>query len=142
MVRRPLACLLAAGLLLPVVAAVGWAALAPVASPDREVVFVVARGTAARQARGERVKGLPAVMRFTLGVRDVLVLRNEDDAPVLLGPVLLAPHQSYRIPFTAPSRFDLACSAHPDGRVAIVVDPAPAAGWARLRWRLTPWLGQ
>jgi hypothetical protein len=127
----------AAGVVL--VAALGaalWAALAPLPAGPREVVYVIPKGAAARQAAGATAPTLPSSMRFTLGVRDVLVLRNEDDAPATFGPVVLAPGQTYRVPFREPARFQLACSLHPDGQIAIVVEPAPAPGWRRLLWRL------
>jgi len=116
--------------------AAAWAALAPLPAGPREVVYVIPRGTAARQATGAAPPTLPSSMRFTLGVRDVLVLRNEDDAPATLGPVILAPGQTYRVPFREPATFQLACSLHRDGQIAIVVEPAPPPGWRRLLWRL------
>jgi hypothetical protein len=80
-------------------------------------------------------------MRFTIGVRDVLVLRNEDDQPQHFGPVLLAPGQTYRVPFSAPATFDFACSAHDDGQLTIVVEREPVPGWRRLQWRMAGLLG-
>jgi hypothetical protein len=97
---------------------------------------VIPKGTAARLEAGERVQVLPSRMRFTVGVRDVLVLRNEDDRPQSFGPVLLAPGQTYRVPFRAAATFDFACSAHEDGQLTIVVERNPAPGWSRLRWRM------
>lgn len=112
-----------------------WAALAPLPEGPREVTYAIPRGTAARQARGATVSVLPDVLRFTVGVRDVLVLRNEDDTAATLGPVRLEPGQTYRLPFRTPVAFQLACSVHREGAVAIVVNAPPARGWDRLRWR-------
>jgi hypothetical protein len=42
---------------------------------------------------------------LTIGVKDVLVLQNQDDVPQLFGPVLIMPGQSLRLPFARPSRF-------------------------------------
>jgi len=117
-----------------------WGALAPLPSGSRELTFVVPRGTAARQAAGAP-SAMPSVLRFTVGVRDTLVLKNEDDVPATFGPVLLAPGQTYRVPFRSPAEFQMGCSLHGDGRVTIVVVPAPARGWARLRWRLAELTG-
>jgi hypothetical protein len=116
--------------------AVGWAALAPLPAGSTEVVYTIPRGTAARRAAGERVSPIPARIDLTLGVRDTLLIRNDDDVEQTFGPVQLAPGQTYRIPFRAPATFDFACSAHDDGQLTIVVQPWPAAGWPRLRWRL------
>jgi hypothetical protein len=118
-----------------------WAAFAPIPSGPREAVYVIPKGTARRIAAGEAVQALPQRLRFTVGVRDVLVLRNEDDQPQSFGPVLLAPGQTYRVPFRAPATFDFACSAHDEGQITIVVEREPLPGWRRLRWRLTDLLG-
>jgi hypothetical protein len=122
----------AAGLLAAIAA---WAAFAPLPAGPREVVYVIPKGTAVQQSLGASPSVLPAVMRFTLGVRDVLVLRNEDDVPATFGPVRLEPGQTYRVPFHAPTAFQLACSVHRDGAVGIVVSAPPRPGWERLRWR-------
>jgi hypothetical protein len=108
------------------------AAFAPLPSGPREAVYVIPRGFAA----GAAPAPLPARLRFTLGVRDVLVLRNEDDRPQRIGPVLLEPGQTYRVPFRSPAEFQLACSAHTSGQLTIVVEAAPRAGLARLAWRI------
>jgi hypothetical protein len=133
--RRGLLGVAAAAALL-VVAAAAWAAFAPIPSGSREAVYVIPKGTAARLAAGEKVQAFPSRMRFTIGVRDLLVLRNEDDQPQSFGPVALAPGQTYRVPFSAPATFDFACTAHEDGELTIVVERAPVPGWSRLRWRV------
>jgi hypothetical protein len=115
-------------------AAAVWAALAPVPSGPREVVYIVTKGSAARLASG--ASAIPSRLRFTIGVRDVLVLRNDDDVPASFGPVKLEPGQTYRVPFDTPGEFQLACSLHPAGQVAIVVVPIPQPGWARVAWRV------
>jgi hypothetical protein len=123
------------------VVAAGWAAFAPIPEGPREAVYVIPKGTAARIAAGEAVEAFPRRMRFTIGVRDLLVLRNEDDQPQSFGPVLLAPGQTYRVPFSAPATFDFACSAHDEGELTIVVEREPVPGWRRLRWRVATLLG-
>jgi hypothetical protein len=80
-------------------------------------------------------------MRFTLGIRDVLVLRNEDDAAATFGPIRLEPGQTYRVPFRTPMTIQFACSVHREGEVAIVVSAPPPPGWDRLRWRVVNLLG-
>ena len=117
----------------------GWAALAPL-SPRlpaaRELLYVIPKGAAALGARGEGPFGLPAELHLQLGVRDILVLRNEDDREQQLGPVALAPGQTYRLPFHQPGAVQLACSFHQGIGVIIYVDPPPSPGWERLQWRL------
>ena len=102
----------------------------------RERLYVIPQGTAARQAAGEDVRVLPTRIRLTIGVQDVLVLRNDDIAAQSVGPARIEPGQSYRLPLRAPIEFALACSAHEEGQLTIVAQAAPSPGPARLRWRL------
>jgi hypothetical protein len=119
--------------------ALGWAALAPITplSPSaRELLYVIPQGTAARSARGEASPGLPSDVHLRLGIRDILVLRNDDESAMQLGPIRLAPGQTYRLAFHQPGVLQLACSFHQGIGFVIFVDPPPSAGWERLRWRL------
>jgi hypothetical protein len=139
---RRLGLLTGAGLGLVALVGTGWAAFAPLPPLPRERVYVIPKGTAARQASGQTVRPLPSRIQLLLGVQDVLVLRNEDDAPQSFGPIQLRPGQTYRVPFQVPATFDFACSAHEDGQVAIVVRRPPRPGWERAWWRATeaiPW---
>jgi len=117
------------------VAATAWAALAPVNSDSREQVYVIPKGTWARRSAGEKLDILPSEIRLTIGVKDILVLRNQDDVPQLFGPVLIMPGQSFQLPFQRASTYQFACSLHVSGQLDVVVEPLPEPGWARLRWR-------
>jgi hypothetical protein len=136
-VRTPFAKLRLAAILLSalLLASAGWAAFAPVPAGSREEVFEIPRGTHARRMGGDHADILPRTIRLTLGVRDVLVFRNSDTAPHIFGPTLIMPGQSFRLPFAAASTYSFQCTAHADGQLSIIVDPAPAPGWRRLRWR-------
>ena len=118
------------------VGATAWAALTPVDSDSRERVYVIPKGTWARRMAGENIEVLPAEIRLTLGVKDVLVLQNQDDVPQLFGPVLIMPGQSFRLPFEVASTYSFACTAHASGQMSVIVDPGPARGWETLRWRM------
>jgi hypothetical protein len=122
-------------------AAVLWASAAPLRSDTRELAYVIPKGTWARKVAGEKLNLFPSTIRLILGVRDILVLKNEDDVPELIGPVLLMPQQTYRIPARVPSKLDFTCPLHETGRVTIVVEPAPGVGWPRLRWRVAQLFG-
>lgn len=125
-------------------AALGWAALAPIEPPAaaaREAVFEIPKGTFARRMAGEKLEILPDTLHLQLVVKDVLLLRNRDDVPQIFGPVLIMPGQSFRLPFEKASTYSFACSAHASGELAVVVAPAPEPGWQRLRWRLGQWTG-
>ena len=115
--------------------AAAWGALAPVGTGSNEARFEIPRGTSARRMAGEDIEILPRTIRLTLGVRDVLVLRNSDGVPHVFGPALIMPGQSFRLPFATASTYSFQCSAHADGQLSVIVDPAPAPGLQRLRWR-------
>lgn len=117
------------------VGATAWAALAPIASDSRQQVYEIPKGTWARRAAGEDIHNVPSEIRLTLGVKDVLVLRNRDDVPQMFGPVLIMPEQSFELPFRVPSLYLFACSLHVSGQLSVIVEPSPEHGWARLRWR-------
>jgi hypothetical protein len=116
-------------------ALLGWASFAPVSAQTRDEIFRIPKGTWARRMAGDRVEILPDHIRLTVGLRDVLVLRNEDDVPQIFGPTLMMPGQSFRLPFDRPSEYTFACTAHASGQMTIVVDPFPSNPWTRLRWR-------
>jgi hypothetical protein len=103
-----------------------WAALAPVRYPTRERTFVFPRGAA----------GVPAEVRLTLGVRDVLLLHNRDAAPHVFGQVSVLPGHAFRLPFEQPGEYVYACDAAPGHAVTVRVANHPDPGWARLGWRL------
>ena len=133
------AALLAASVVL---IALAWAALAPIEPASRDELFEIPRGTWARRMAGDKVEVLPDTIRLTLGINDVLLLRNLDDVPQVFGPVLIMPGQSFRLPFEVASTYSFACTAHAKGAMSVVVDPGPASGWPTLRWRARQWLRQ
>lgn len=125
----------AAALALLVIAPLGWAALAPIEARSREEMFEIPQGTAARRIAGEDLAILPQTIRLTLGLNDILVLKNADDAPHIFGPTLIMPGQSFSLPFSKASTYSFECSAHADGTLNVIVAPEPTLGWNRLRWR-------
>ncbi|HVF34395.1 MAG TPA: hypothetical protein VND91_03665 [Candidatus Saccharimonadia bacterium] len=118
-----------------VIGIVAWAALAPVPPGPREEVFEIPNGTWARRMSGDPVEILPSKIHLTLGVRDVLLLRNLDDVPQVFGPTIMMPGQSFRLPFELASDYQFECSAHASGQMTVVVAPKPRSPWTRLRWR-------
>jgi hypothetical protein len=122
------------------VAGLAWAALAPIEPPSRDELFEIPRGTWARRMAGDKVEILPDTVRLTLGIKDVLLLRNLDDVPQVFGPALIMPGQSFRLPFEVASTYSFACTAHAKGAMSVIVEPGPAKGWPTLRWRTLQWL--
>jgi hypothetical protein len=129
--RHPLAWPLGGALVL----ALAWAALAPLHYANRDQLFEIPDGTHARRMAGGQVELLPSVVRLTLGVQDVLLLRNNDTVPQIFGPVLIMPGQDFRLPFEQASDYQFACSAHASGQMTVSVVAQPDPGWDRLRWR-------
>ena len=126
---------LAAALAVLVLGGLAWAALAPIEPGTREALFEIPKGTYARRMSGDKVEILPDEIRLTLGLQDVLLLRNLDEVPQTFGPVLIMPGQSFRLPFEVASTYSFACTAHASGKMSVVVDPRPEPGWQTLRWR-------
>lgn len=122
-------------MLLLVLGGLGWAALAPIKVASHNQLFEIPRGTYARRIAGEQVEILPQTIRLTLGINDVLLLKNSDNVPHIFGPTLIMPGQSFRLPFVQASTYNFQCTAHPHGGLNVIVDPAPAPGWERLNWR-------
>jgi hypothetical protein len=116
--------------------ALAWLAFAPVKATSSDQLFEIPQGTWARRMAGDKVEILPAEIRLTLGVRDVLLLKNSDTVPQQFGPTLIMPGQSFRLPFERAASYQFACSAHASGQMSIIVEPRPDAPWARLRWRM------
>lgn len=115
----PLA-VLAAGLLLVLL----WGMLWPLRGDSHELPFDV------------RGRETPAAVRLTLGVQDVLLLRNRTGAPLVFGPVQLAPGGEFRLPVEEAGEQDILCPALPGGVLRVRVVPMPDPGLDRLRWRL------
>lgn len=123
--------------LLPCVAVFGWAAFTPVHVDSRDKVFAIPEGTWARRRSGDDVEILPSQIRLTLGLEDVLLLKNRDVVPQTFGPALLMPGQNFRLPFEVASEYQFACTAHSSGQMTVVVEPFPDSPLARVGWRVT-----
>ena len=114
-----------------------WAALAPIAATSRDEIFEIPKGTWARRMAGNNIDILPSRIHLTLGVNDILVLKNSDDVPQVFGPALMMPGQTFRLPFEVASSYQFACTVHTSGQMTVVVAPMPSSSWARLRWRFS-----
>lgn len=113
-----------------------WATFTPITFPSRDVVFEIPKGTWQRRMSGDKVDILPQEIFLTLGIHDVLVLKNDDDVPQIFGPTLMMPGQSFRLPFEIASTNQFNCTAHASGQMTIVVDPHPDTPLQRLAWRV------
>ena len=123
-----------------VLATLIYAAFAPLRTSSREMLFEIPKGTSERRMKGDKVEILPSTVRLTLGLRDVLLLRNKDTVPQIFGPVLIMPGEEFRLPFETVSENQFACTAHASGQMTVIVEPMPNPGLMRLRWRLGEWV--
>lgn len=126
--------------LVPLLAVVAWAGFAPIETTTREALFEIPRGTYARRMAGDSVDILPSTITLTLGVNDVLLLRNLDDVPQQFGPTIMMPGQSFRLPFETASENRFDCTAHSSGQMVVIVEERPTWPWQKIRWRVRHWL--
>lgn len=126
---------LATALLLLLLGGLGWAALTPIEVVSHDALFEIPRGTYAHRMAGKHIDIFPQTIQLTLGLKDVLVLRNADTVPHIFGPTLIMPGQTFSLPFEQASTYSFQCTAHPNGGLSVIVHPAPAPGWERLHWR-------
>ena len=122
--------------------ALGWAGFAPIEVASHEAAFDIPKGTYARRRAGDLVEILPDTIRLTLGVKDVLLIRNHDDVPQIFGPTIMMPGQSFRLPFTVASENQFDCTAHASGQMTVIVEPEPEWPWQKIHWRARQWWGE
>jgi hypothetical protein len=65
---------------------------------------------------------VPAEMLFILGLKDVLVIHNQDVIGHTFGPYWVASNNTLRVQFSQPGVFEGYCSVHPSNQVRIVVE--------------------
>jgi len=118
-----------------------WAGFAPIRPASREALFEIPKGTYARRMSGDKVDILPAEIRLTLGLDDILLVRNLDDVPQVFGPTIMMPGQSFRLPFEKAAEYQFECTAHTSGQMTVVVQPEPRLPWQKIRWRARQWWG-
>jgi hypothetical protein len=117
-----------------------YAAMAPIPPSHREHALDITRGTMARRTAGDIAGALPPVVPLTVGVRDVLYIRNNDVVPHFFGALSLAPGETIKVPFDEAGTKEFASSAHFNGSATVKVEPWPDPGMARLRWRVREWI--
>jgi hypothetical protein len=116
--------------------ALAWVSVAPLEVASRDKAFEIPRGTYARRMAGNPVDILPSQIRLTLGLQDVLLLRNLDDVPQVFGPTIMMPGQSFRLPFEKAAEYQFDCTAHTSGQMTVIVEPEPKWPWQKIRWRV------
>lgn len=105
---------------------------------EHEFLVIVPRGTAILQANGKDSLMVPRTLWLTVGDMDTLVIRNEDDFTLAVGPFRLGPNQQYRQRFRAPGVYRLVCSTmyHEDEVViTVLASKDPAGVWLSALFR-------
>lgn len=87
----------------------------------RQVVYIIPAGTADRIEAGETVDVLPASIELERGVRDTLIIRNEDTRAIQVGPYLIGPGQQFRQRYSSRGTFDLLCTLHANQQMQVIV---------------------
>ncbi|MEO6063662.1 MAG: hypothetical protein ABIQ99_17155 [Thermoflexales bacterium] len=99
---------------------------------EHEFLVIVPKGTAILQSRGQDSLMVPQKLRLTLGDLDTLVIRNEDDFTLRVGPFRLEANQQYRQRFRSPGVFKLVCATmYHEDQVEITVVESPDL-WRRM----------
>ena len=92
--------------------------------------------------RATRWRSCRREITLTLGLNDVLLLRNLDDVPQVFGPTIMMPGQSFRLPFEKAAEYQFVCTAHASGQMTIVVEPEPAVAVAEDSLARAPVAGE
>jgi hypothetical protein len=87
----------------------------------RQYVIVIPAGTAERLAAGDETNAPPHSFELVLGVRDVLVIKNEDSVWHQVGPYRVAPGHTLQQRFSRPGTIQAACTITSSQQVEIVV---------------------
>jgi hypothetical protein len=74
---------------------------------------------------------LPNEVILTVGVKDTLVIENQDNAIHTFGPFVIGPESTFSERFSTPRRYEAICTFHPDKQMSLVIRPAP---WSSAFW--------
>ncbi len=91
----------------------------------RTVTYVIPPGASQKLAAGEEIVDFPNEITLTIGVRDTIVIENQDDAVHAFGPFTILPHTTLTKRFKTPRVYESACTFHKDQQMKLVINPAP-----------------
>lgn len=90
-------------------------------SSDATFSYVIPAGAGDRINSGEPLDILPAQLVAELD--ETIQIVNNDDRAHLLGPWFVGAGETLRERFTVPGTYEGACSIHPSGGFAVIVNP-------------------
>ena len=108
----------------------GWLAYAQWQAM-REIRYVIPAGVEA----GRTTVEFPAEIVLTIGLRDTIVIENQDEATHAFGPFVVGPRSTLTKRFRNPLVYAGACTFHQDQFMKLVVNPAP---WSFSDWGQGP----
>ncbi len=111
-------------ILLPLAIITGWFVLMGW-EEMRTVSYVIPPGTNARLANGEDVLDIPEEIKLTVGIKDTLVIENQDNVVHTFGLFTILPQTTLTKRFTAPRVYQNICTFHENREMKVVINPAP-----------------
>ncbi|MCK6625415.1 MAG: hypothetical protein L6R45_09590 [Anaerolineae bacterium] len=87
----------------------------------RRVVFMIPPGVGA----GQVALNIPDEIVLTLGVKDTLVIENQDEVMHTFGPFVVPPHSTITHRFYHAVNYQGVCTFHQERQMKLVVKPAP-----------------
>jgi len=91
----------------------------------RQLTYVIPAGTAQKIESGQPGVIFPDEIVLTVGVRDTIVIENQDDTVHTFGPFVIGPHATLTKRFENPQVVAAACTFHQDQQMRLVVLAAP-----------------
>lgn len=91
----------------------------------RTVTYVIPPVTKQNIETGRPGAEFPDEIILTVGLKDTIVIENQDDVIHSFGPFVVAPHSKLRKRFDSPVVYEGACTFHQDEFMRVVVNPAP-----------------
>lgn len=88
---------------------------------QRQLIFEIPPGTAARIAAGETVNIFPSTIVIDLRQHDTLIIQNNDSEEVTIGPFKIVPGQRFVQRYWNPGTYELICSVHQGEQLRIEV---------------------
>ena len=88
---------------------------------QRQLIFEIPPGTAARIAAGEEVNIFPSKIVIDLRQHDTLIIQNNDSEEVTIGPFRIVPGQRFIQRYWSPGVYELICSVHQGEQLRIEV---------------------
>jgi hypothetical protein len=112
------------GLSILILGILGWLAMAQW-TKARTLTFVIPPGTSQSLKTGREIVDFPSELVFTLGVKDTLIVENQDDVVHAFGPFTILPHSTLYQRFKQVRVYQGTCTFHQERQMKLVIQPAP-----------------